>query len=341
MSVFKREGSTFYQYEFEIQGKRFRGSTKSTSRREAESIEKGIKEAERKKLAEGPAEEVMTLDVAFGRYWAEQGRKKAPSWAKEIVRYCQDILRIVDKDTPIEEVTDEDVNDFVQGRLAEGGGVFAINRAIAVWRRVHNVARKTWKRKVHTIDWSEMLSAENKRLRYLTENELRRLLDYLTPAMALAVEWSVYTGCRREETFSLVWDRVHLDRGHAIVIAKGGREHTVWLSPNALDVLARCDREGRYVFNTTNWKKLWYGAMKDAGIKDFRWHDLRHTHATWLRQAGVPLEVVQRSLGHADLATTQRYAHVADTELQEALHRIPAISPIKSNLVSILAGKKT
>ncbi len=207
------------------------------------------------------------------------------------------------------EVSDADVNDFVQARLAEDGGVYAINRPLAVWRRVHNVARKTWKQKVQVIDWSEYMAKEQERLRFLTEDEIRSLLEKISPALALAVEWSIYTGCRFEETSSLTWDRVFFERGYATVKAKGGREYTVWLSPNALDILGCCDRERRYVFNKTNWKKLWYGGMGRAGIEGFRWHDLRHTHATWLRQAGVPVEIVQRSMGHEELATTMRYAH--------------------------------
>jgi integrase len=339
MSVFKREGSPFYQYEFVLQGNRFRGSTKVASRREAESVEKALREEARKKLAEAPQTPALTMDQALGRYWKEQGHKKAPSWAKEIDRYSRDILRIIPPAKLITDIDDSDINDFVQGRIAEGGGKFAINRALAVWRRVHNVARKNWKQKVQVIDWAEHMTGEVERVRFLTEDEIKALLDHLSPALGLAVEWSIYTGCRREETFGLTWGNVFFDRGYATVIAKGGNEHRVWLSPNALDVLSRCEQGGRYVFNTTNWKKLWYGAMKRAGVEDFRWHDLRHTHATWLRQLGIPVEVVQRSLGHKKVSTTMRYAHVDDRELQEALHKIPAVRPHKTGIVSLFAGK--
>ena len=228
-------------------------------------------------------------------------------------------------DLTIEALNDSHINDYVQARIEEGAGNYALNRALAVWRRIHNVARKTWKRKVQVIDWTQFFNKEARRVKELSENEIRKLLTNTSPSLALAVEWSIYTGTRREETFALTWGQVFLDKGYATVIAKGGREHRVWLSPNALDVLARCDQGGRYVFERTNWRKAWEGAVKRAGFEDLRWHDLRHVHATWLRQAGVALEVVQRSLGHADIQTTMRYAHVADRELQEALHKLPKI----------------
>jgi integrase len=115
----------------------------------------------------------------------------------------------------------------------------------------------------------------------------------------------------------------------------GGKTHTVWLSEQAMDVLSRCEHQSRYVFSKRNKRRAFDQGMKKAGISDFCWHDLRHTHATWLRQAGAALEVVQRSLGHADITTTQRYAHVADSELQEALRSVPSIGTSTAKIVRI------
>ena len=121
------------------------------------------------------------------------------------------------------------------------------------------------------------------------------------------------------------------------MIAKGGREHTVWLTPMMLDLLARVPRRGRYVFDKTNWRRAWDAARKKIGKPNLRWHDLRHTHATWLGAiAGAPIEVVQRSCGHADLETTMRYRHVRDPELYAALQRMPSlVAPEDAKVVSI------
>lgn len=58
--------------------------------------------------------------------------------------------------------------------------------------------------------------------------------------------------------------------------------------------------------------------MRRAGIAGFTFHDLRHTAASWMRRAGVPLEDVQHMLGHADIRTTQRYAHIGDDATAKA-----------------------
>ena len=341
MSIFKRAGSPFYYCEFQIQGRRFLRSTRKTTEREARAEERKLKETERARIKADRGIDQFTLDQGFGRYWDEHGHKLA--WRSEVERYIKQILARVDPDMLIEDLTDSDVNDFVQIRVNEGGGEYAINRALSIWRSMHRRARTKWKQRTQVIDWTDFFNPESKRVRFLTMEEVRRLISCLPLHIGLAVEWSVYTGCREAETFNLTWDDVHLDRGYAVVVAKGGKSHTVWLSEQAMDVLGRCERKGRYVFSKKNKRRAFDQGMRKAGISDFCWHDLRHTHATWLRQTGAPLEVVQRSLGHADIATTQRYAHVADSELQEALRSLPSIGTSNAKIVSIntLKNKKS
>jgi integrase len=142
---------------------------------------------------------------------------------------------------------------------------------------------------------------------------------------AQAVEFSIYTGCRQFETYGLVWDDVHFDRCTYVVTVKGGKRKTKLLSPQTAALLERVKRRGRYVIDKRNRRRQFVGALSKLGLDDFRWHDLRHTHATWLRQAGVPIKVVQRSMGHAALSTTMIYAHVDDTGLYDALGKLPTI----------------
>jgi integrase len=71
-------------------------------------------------------------------------------------------------------------------------------------------------------------------------------------------------------------------------------------------------------------------ACRKAGISDFRLHDLRHTHATWLRQSGVQLDEIAKQLGHSDLRMTQRYAHLGASQVQEAVFCLDSIlRPLK------------
>lgn len=107
---------------------------------------------------------------------------------------------------------------------------------------------------------------------------------------------------------------------------KSGRR-VVWLTDETRALLLRCPRDRDAVFDKTNLRKLWAAALVKAKLDDFTFHDLRHTHATWLRQGGAPLEIVQRSLGHASITTTQRYAHVDDREVRDALAQLPTLRP--------------
>lgn len=341
MSVFKRPGSPYYQTEFHYRGHRVCRSTRKRTEREARAEARKIKAEECARIdAERTKVGGLTLDQGFGKYWLEHGCKLAPTWTAEIERYIKHILRLADPDMLIENLSDAEVNDFVQAHLAEGGGKYALNRALAVWRGMHRRARKKWKQATQEIDWNDFFNGEEKRVRYLTIDEARRLLDCLPLRTALAVEWSLYTACRKFETFGLVWDDVHLDQGYADVTAKGGRRHRVWLSPQAMDVLTRVTRTGsRYVFDRESARYSFAKGLEKAAIENFRWHDLRHTAATWLRQAGTAIEVVQRVLGHQDVETTMRYAHVADEEVQEAVRRLPALGTGTSKIVSIKARK--
>ena len=347
MSIYKREGSPYYQTEFQINGVRFRRSTGATTSREALAVEKRMKEEERQKLKEGKPKASLTLNECFGRYWTECCRTWSPRWQGEVKRYIREILDRVDMNMPVEEVDDAVVNDYVQIRVGEGGGEYAINRAIAVWRGMHRRSRKKWKQRVQEVDWADFMNDEEERVRWIERDEAQRLLSTIQPYVGVAVEWTLYTGCRQFETYGLTENEVYLERGYARVRPKGWKKdsdwHVVWLTPDIVDVLKRAKsfQRGRYIFDRTNRRKVWEAAVQEAGIDDFRWHDLRHTAATWLRQAGTPLEVVQRFLGHADLKTTLRYAHIADSELMNAVHNMPSLGSLSAeNVVKLASVKK-
>lgn len=356
MSVYQREGSPYYYTEFQIGGHRVCRSTKATTRREALAVEKRMRAEEVKRIQEGTHQR-LTMDQAFARFWLEIGSKHADKkQRKDTDRYIQQILATIDPAQLVEDVSDSEVNDFVQTRQRSRAGAIATNRALAVWRQMHNRAHKKWKQKVQPIAWRDYWEKEKKRTTHLEFDQVRILLDNLPDYIQLAVEWSVGAGTRRAATFGLEWTNVFIDRGYVIVKEKGKDEFKVWLSPQLIDILNRAKQlghppsarkrkydgqkdAGRFVFCDRNWRKLWKAGLAAAGIADFRWHDLRHTFATWLRQEGTPLEVVQRALGHAQITTTMRYAHVADRELQEALHRVPSFAPTETNVVSIISKK--
>jgi integrase len=153
-------------------------------------------------------------------------------------------------------------------------------------------------------------------------------VDHLRPMVLL----SLNTGLRRGELFALRWRDLDLDRRVLTVTgstSKSGNTRHLPLSDEAFDVLTawqdRCsDRDGLIFpgstgqpFHTlkTSWSKL----LTDADVSSFRWHDMRHSFASKLVQAGVALNTVRALLGHEDIKMTLRYAHLAPSNLVDAM----------------------
>jgi integrase len=163
---------------------------------------------------------------------------------------------------------------------------------------------------------------------YEQKPELGEYADYLTPLVLLVMN----TGMRRSEALSLTWEQTKLgDNPHLTVLAahaKSGKTRHVPLNSVAVDVLKRWgkqdEREG-LVFPSPaggqlqSIKTAWGKLMKDAKIKDFRFHDLRHDFASRLVMAGVDLYRVKELLGHGSIEITQRYAHLAPHTLADAV----------------------
>lgn len=145
--------------------------------------------------------------------------------------------------------------------------------------------------------------------------------DHLTPMVLLAMN----TGLRRGELTSLEWGDVDV-RGKMLTVrdgnAKSGRTRHVSLNTEALDVLKRYRRqhsgEGR-LFDLTRVNKSFAALLESASIEGLRFHDLRHSFASHLVMAGADLYVVKELLGHASIAMTERYAHLAPEHKAKAV----------------------
>ncbi|WP_340137718.1 site-specific integrase [Pseudomonas viridiflava] len=146
-----------------------------------------------------------------------------------------------------------------------------------------------------------------------------RYVDHLEPLVVL----SINTGVRRGEAFNLTWADVDLKNKLITVegdTSKSGQTRHIPLNREALDTLAKWKEQrgsNGYVFpgqhgkRLDNVKKSWSGLLTLAKVERFRWHDLRHTFASKLVMAGVPLNTVRELLGHSDIKMTLRYAHLA------------------------------
>ncbi|EPG7448947.1 TPA: site-specific integrase [Pseudomonas aeruginosa] len=155
--------------------------------------------------------------------------------------------------------------------------------------------------------------------------------DHLKPLVLL----SLNTGMRRGEVFNLTWADIDLKNKLITVegdTSKSGQTRHIPMNKETMATIEgwrkQHPRNYGYVFpgkdgkRLDNVKKSWDGLLKLARIESFRWHDLRHTFASKLVMAGVPLNTVRDLLGHSDLAMTLRYAHLAPDSKAAAVELI-------------------
>jgi integrase len=179
---------------------------------------------------------------------------------------------------------------------------------------------------------------DNSRVRFLTADEEKRLRETLRSKAEWAehepeLDLAVHTGLRRTDMYQrLVWENVNFElRVATVTRSKNDDPVHVPLNDDAMRALrvfqSRGDGTGRVVRNaageTLTVNAHWFpDSVRAAGIKDFRWHDCRHTFASRLRQSGTPLGNIAELLGHKTLAMSRRYAHLSIANLHEAVSRI-------------------
>lgn len=218
---------------------------------------------------------------------------------------------------------------------------YKANRVRALLSKMFSLAKGWGWRADNPVDGVAKYQ-EEKRDRWLSSEELARLIDVLdkhpNQKFANVVRLLILTGARKGEVMGATWDQFDLDRGTWTKPAhttKQKRIEHVPLSAQAVALLAemKCgiNDETGYVFPSrkagqpvTEIKKFWDEVRRAAGIKNARIHDLRHTFASHLVSGGVSLPIVGRLLGHTQPQTTQRYAHLADDPLRDAVNSFAA-----------------
>lgn len=339
---FRKEGSPFWQYDrtFSLKGKRYRvrGSTGETNKSTAREVEEAEVAAARQVALHGEEAPEITLDEAFGTY-AMNIAMTQPSWYTTKYQ-TQVILKGLKRSTLASETTDAHLTNYIAKRRATVANA-TVNREIQLLRRVFNYARRNLKMSVADVDWDAHILPEPKgRVRELTLDEERRLFEHLPDDLASLVEFALLTGCRAGSAIRLEWRDVDLEQ--RIVVfrdMKGGEHHTIPMTERLRTLIANQPRllhiknvftykyrglkRKRRAFTPCGWSKPWKKSVADAGIVDFRFHDLRHTAASRAtRAAGI--ENAQKLLGHKDISTTQRYAHVNMDDLLKAMEKSEA-----------------
>ena len=338
MGIYRQKKSKFYWMSKTVAGRQYSKSTETDSKMRAKAVyEEWVVEL-KEKLKNGEKiitdrqspEKVITFREFAERYLEfSRGRLKSHKNLEYMVRNMVGVF----KDKPLDEFNLADIEGIQNDKLRRGLSIRTANhfprvlktmfRKAADWELVdESVLKKLIKCK--------NIKGENKRLRYLSDEEAARLIEccepsYLRPIVITALN----TGMRRNEILKLTWDRVDL-RNRIILLDKtknherreipvNGTLHAMlsdtvrnlktdylFYDPRTLKPLDRLDRS-------------WHTALRKAKIVDFHFHDLRHTFASRLVMAGVSLTAVKELLGHKSISMTLRYSHLAPEHLKEAV----------------------
>lgn len=220
-----------------------------------------------------------------------------------------------------------------------------VNREVELLKRMIRFLGGRYK--LPEIDWTKhRLKEAAERVRELSPDEELALFDKLRAEdndLADLVEFAELSGARKNAVVTLLWSKIDLRAGTAEVHTKGDVWHKFPLTQRMKLIIANRPKVGpfvftyvcrrpapqkpgqprrlkgeRYPFSAQGWDRRWRALLAEAGITNFRFHDLRHTAGTRITRASN-LKVAQKLLGHTRIETTARYAHVTDDDILSAM----------------------
>ena len=237
------------------------------------------------------------------------------------------------------EISDRMVEQYI-GLRTRNCSAATIRKEIGVLKHLLNWALKSRMIRRNPAAGIAMPKPPAGRLRYLQPTEFQAVVEQCPPWIQPVVRLAAATGMRRGEILGLRWlDVDFLQKQINLPQTKNGKGRTVYLNEMALDVFRTLALDTETLphepvcgldATPEEVSMCFMRACRKAGIADFHFHDLRHSHATWLRQNGVQLDEIARQLGHSDLRMTQRYAHLAESQIRTAVCRLDSIlRPLK------------
>jgi len=252
---------------------------------------------------------------AVAAYINESAAQKSLETTKHRLRWLHHRL----EGTWLRDITTTTIERLI-AEYQPGHAPASVNRMMAALSAVlHMAKRRGW---INAVPYIRKLAEDNAVIRWLTHPEAAALLAELPPHLNTMAAFTLATGLRASNVQYLQWSHIDTTRRVAWIDGadhKSGRAHHVPLNDAALTVL-QAQRglhhtwvfpyDGKPVDKAST--KAWHAALKRAGISNFRWHDLRHTWASWHVMAGTPLEVLMKLGGWHSLEMVMRYAHLAE-----------------------------
>lgn len=322
MSVFfkiRKDGTTAWFYDFTYNKIRYRGvggATKSQAMRTQEKIRDEVLTGEfglANRVGNPPIED-------FAKTFLER-RKHIRSHKRDALS-ARTLLKFF-KGKVLLSIKPQDIEEYIGQRRNEGVTPATINRELACFKRMYNLAIKWGDAKKNPVNDVDFLEEPPGRTRFLSEDECQRLINrsasHLKPILITALN----TGLRLGEILSLQWQQVHIDSVAEpcieVIHTKNNKTRFVPLNDDMVTLLSSLRRDSEYVFLGARGKPLksvrkpFESALKRTGISGFRFHDLRHTFASHYVMSGGDILSLKAILGHSSMRMVERYTHLASS----------------------------
>jgi integrase len=323
-------------------GERIRRSTKTEIKAEAQLFHDKFKSElwEASQILKVPKKEWQAAAV---RWLEESSHKRSLIDDKTHLRWLAPFL----KSTYLADITTDLIETIALKKESTGVSPASVNRMLEVVRAILRKAHKEWGW-LNVVPAVRMRKEENRRIRWITYREADRLLEELPKHLQDMTSFTLATGLRESNVTKLKWCDVDLVRCHALIHpeeSKTGRAIPVPLNQDAIDILN--EQRGRHPVHVFTYRghpvtrcnnHAWRKALIRADIKDFRWHDLRHTWASWHVQNGTSLHELQQLGGWSSFEMVLRYAHLSSDHLRRAAERVQNKTSYQSKMVMNYCG---
>lgn len=289
-------------------------------------------------------ESVTARPVLFGEVAQQylqlaKGRKR--SWDKD-QDHLENLLPAL-KDAPVASLTPGRLESVLAGLADQRQWAPAtFNRHRATLSAVFKQAMKDEKCRSNPAKLVAHRKENNERVRYLSAEEEARLIAVLRcrwPKREAEIVTAIHTGMRRSEQYrtaqvpdgGLKWEHIDFRAGVIrLPRSKPDKPREIRMNSVVRDTLRAIPQRinSPYVFRQTDPQKWFRRVLRAAGIKNFRWHDLRHTFGSRLAMKGVPIRDIALLMGHSQIQVTMRYCHLQPGNLADAVERLVEPQPV-------------
>ncbi len=235
------------------------------------------------------------------------------------------LVRLGGKDRLARDVTQKELERLRAG-FAESMKRSSVNLHLSVLRGAFAIAVRHGELKESPAAKLKNYAVSDQRDRVMSEEEERQLLAAAKPGMQIAIVVAVETGMRKAAVAALSWEHIELDRRVITMPASLAKNRKAWqvpISARLLELLRGLERSSPIVpYKNASISPLFHRLCKAEGVKDLRFHDLRHTCATRLRRAGVDWFTLMKTLNHQNPKHAMRYQTISGEDLVEAVKKL-------------------